>query len=197
MLAICFISHLSTLSWAQPASDDCANTATLEVVVDGQLTPTFDNPGPICPNTNFILSDTSNEGIQGSWQPQVNNEVTTIYTFTPNAGECGSITSLTVEIDSAGCVNEPFVELPNIFTPNGDHTNDLYKLKENNLQSIEYRILNRWGNQVYFSDKLNQFWDGEISGSTAAEGVYFITYKAVGTNGKEISGQRYFHLQLK
>ncbi|WP_188506735.1 gliding motility-associated C-terminal domain-containing protein, partial [Parapedobacter pyrenivorans] len=62
------------------------------------------------------------------------------------------------------------VEIPNLFTPNGDGLNDLFVIK--NLlqyQGREMIVLNRWGNQVYKSNIYNNDWDG----GTLAEGTYY------------------------
>jgi len=48
----------------------------------------------------------SNNGISGSWSPAVNNTSTTTYTFIPNAGQCASTATLTIEINTL-----PVVEL--------------------------------------------------------------------------------------
>ncbi|WP_300666940.1 PKD-like domain-containing protein [Fluviicola sp.] len=81
-----------------PASGSCANTATMTVAVNNQLTPNFNNPGPLCPGENFTLPTTSLEGINGTWSPAINNSQTTTYTFTPASGQCTNTTTMTVAI---------------------------------------------------------------------------------------------------
>ncbi|MBB1150789.1 MULTISPECIES: gliding motility-associated C-terminal domain-containing protein [unclassified Myroides] len=61
------------------------------------LTPSFDPLGPYCSNTDFTLPDTSKEGYTGTWSPQVNNQQTTTYTFTPQDPRFKP-TTMTVEI---------------------------------------------------------------------------------------------------
>ncbi len=50
------------------------------------ITPTFDPVAPLC-NGELLspLPTISNEGITGSWEPELNNTATTTYTFTPDS----------------------------------------------------------------------------------------------------------------
>lgn len=62
---------------------------------------------------------------------------------------------------------------PNVFTPNDDGENDIWKpfiLKEEDV--IE--IFNRWGNKIYTVNFKNKGWDGKnTSGKDCSDGVYF------------------------
>lgn len=87
-------------------------------------------------------------------------------------GTGNSITGLgagiyTVEVtDANGCVDIATIQLnekyppmenafPNIFTPNGDDQNDLFKLiNPKGIQDLEIIILNRWGNVVFENNKI-------------------------------------------
>ena len=60
--------------------------------------------------------------------------------------------------------------IPNIFTPNGDGKNDVFKIK--GLESYpgsQLLIFNRWGNEVYKADNYLNNWDG----GNLAEGTYY------------------------
>lgn len=72
---------------------------------------------------------------------------------------------------------------PNVFTPNGDGDNDYYHIIEPRfIKDLEIVILNRWGNLVFESNKIDFEWNGKVknSGSKCTEGTYF--YKAILTN---------------
>lgn len=64
------------------------------------VTPTFTAIAPICIGGNFSLPTTSNNGITGLWTPAVNTNANTTYTFNPNAGQCGSTTTITVVVNT-------------------------------------------------------------------------------------------------
>ncbi|MNJ82633.1 PKD domain protein [compost metagenome] len=81
-----------------PTSGQCVNPATMTVAINNQVTPNFNNPGPLCSGQNFTLPATSLEGINGTWSPAVNNSQTTTYTFTPTSGQCVNAATMTVAI---------------------------------------------------------------------------------------------------
>jgi len=85
-----------------PSQGSCANTYSYSVTINPSVTPTFDPIGNICQNsTSPVLPVTSNNGISGSWNTAINTAIpgTFTYDFTPNAGQCASVASLTVTID--------------------------------------------------------------------------------------------------
>jgi gliding motility-associated-like protein len=80
------------------------------------------------------------------------------------------------------------LEVPNVFTPNGDGVNDYFILHTSNLSEIECTIIDRWGVEMYkvTTDKGNIQWDGKTKGGKdAPAGSYFYIIKAKGSDGKE------------
>ena len=64
--------------------------------------------------------------------------------------------------------------IPNVFTPNGDNSNDLFLPILVNAKGFECTIFNRWGNQIYYWNELKTGWDGRTnSGKEVSEGTYF------------------------
>ena len=43
------------------------------------------------------------------------------------------------------------------------------------FEAYEIKIFDRWGNQVYYSDNIEECWDGTFNGSPAQQGVYSYT----------------------
>lgn len=64
---------------------------------------------------------------------------------------------------------------PNAFTPNGDGSNDYFKLPNYNIASWIIQIYDRWGNQIYQTEDLEFRWDGTLQGVPCAEAVYTYT----------------------
>jgi gliding motility-associated-like protein len=80
------------------------------------------------------------------------------------------------------------LEIPNVFTPNGDGVNDIFFLKVSNLTEVSALIFDRWGNKVYdvVSSSGNIGWDGKsLNGKECPPGTYFYVIKAKGKDGKE------------
>ncbi|MBN2813161.1 MAG: gliding motility-associated C-terminal domain-containing protein, partial [Bacteroidales bacterium] len=69
------------------------------------------------------------------------------------------------------CVDEcPLYQLPNVFTPNNDNVNDIYRsLNLNNvIKQVNMKIFNRYGQLVYETTDPDINWKGE-----GASGVYY------------------------
>ncbi len=81
-----------------PDAGQCATTASFDVTVNPNITPTFSfgTSLSICAGgTVPMLPTTSSNGITGTWNPSViDNQNSDTYTFTPDAGQCvtGSVT---------------------------------------------------------------------------------------------------------
>lgn len=88
----------------------------------------------------------------------------------------------------------PTVDVPNVFTPNGDPDNSVFSLKTTNATNIELTIFNRWGASVYSGSGINPAWDGKVDGTDASEGVYFYHYVVTGAGGDELEGHGFLHL---
>lgn len=76
-----------------------------------------------------------------------------------------------------------WLEMPNLFTPNGDGQNDRFVAgKSKGISRCRMEIFNRWGKKIHeTSDIVSKGWDG--SGST--NGVYFWVLHYLGSDGKE------------
>ena len=73
---------------------------TITVTVTPLVTPTFNPISPFCAgSTAPVLPTTSINGITGTWSPAtVSNAASDTYTFTPNTGQCGTITPIPITI---------------------------------------------------------------------------------------------------
>jgi len=87
-----------------PNPGQCGVNVTYVVTINPTFTPTFPAVAAIC--TGETLSDlptTSNEGVNGTWAPALNNTQTTTYTFTPSgntgANECALSAELTITVN--------------------------------------------------------------------------------------------------
>ncbi len=75
-------------------------TATGRIIVnEGDIVPTFAQAGPYCEGTTVAdLPTTSTNGITGQWTPNITNSTNT-YTFTPDAGQCATITTMQITVN--------------------------------------------------------------------------------------------------
>ena len=109
---------LTTLYTFTPTAGQCATTATMTITVNQLTTPTFTQVAAICTGDPLSpLPTTSNNSINGTWSPALNNTATTLYTFTPAGGQCASITTMTITVNSTP-TTPTFTQIPAIC--NGD-----------------------------------------------------------------------------
>lgn len=74
-----------------------------------------------------------------------------------------------------------FVDLigvPNAFSPNADGTNDIVFVEGKGIIAMEFRIFNRWGQQVYYGTDQKKGWDGTFKGEAQPMEVYTYTVDA-------------------
>jgi len=108
--AISTASAGSTVYTFTPTAGQCANTATMTIVVNATVTPTFTQAGPYCVGaTPAALPATSTNSITGTWSPAAISTAsagTTVYTFTPTAGQCAPVVTMNVTVHPTYTFNE-------------------------------------------------------------------------------------------
>jgi len=79
--------------------------------------------------------------------------------------------------DSAGDV----LAIPNVFTPNGDGTNDYFEVDTDGTTVYELTIFTRAGAQIYHSESPRIFWDGNsLDGKELKEGIFYYVIEEQG-----------------
>ena len=159
------------------AANGCDSTVFISVAINTipSISANY-NDTTVCEDDTIILI--GNGGSTYIW----NNNVTDSIPFSnPIEG-----TYLLTGFDSSGCQNtyqfdlslifcqrEPYeINIPNVFTPNFDFNNDLFKVDGKSYELVSMQIFNRWGQQIY-EDYQNIGWDGRLrSGTIAPSGSY-------------------------
>jgi Secretion system C-terminal sorting domain len=82
------------------SSNNEVNVSGMELIVNQSTIPNFITPSPICIGQNIMaLPTVSNNGITGTWTPStIDNTVTSIYTFTPDIGQCAATVTITIPV---------------------------------------------------------------------------------------------------
>lgn len=77
--------------------------------------------------------------------------------------------------------------VPTVFTPNGDQINDLFTIFINDeIKVSEFRIFNRWGEVVYLTRDITNYWNGFRANTEVPSGVYYWVLKGM-VNSKPYS----------
>jgi gliding motility-associated-like protein len=134
-----------------------------------QILQTIANPKT---DTSFIQTNLTN--------------VAGCYSFSA-VDSAGNESALVQEICFDNC---PIYQIPNIFTPNGDGTNDeLHPLTYKYIKSIDLIIYNRWGQQVFQTNDIDINWDGrnQFTNLQSSSSIYFYkcTVEEIRINGPE------------
>ena len=75
-------------------------------------------------------------------------------------------------------------EINNVFSPNGDGTNDVFIFENHGMNILSVMIFNRWGQKVFETDVSSAQWDGKnLKGDDELAGTYFYVLTAQGKDG--------------
>lgn len=177
----------TTTTYTVTTTDALGCTATDVVTVTVNPTPTA--AFTFTPSSNFVDSvftflDGSTGAAQWVWLFGDGDT-----SFTQNATNtysvAGMYTACLVVISGNGCTDTACatvevlpqeIEVPNVFTPNGDLTNDLLVFK--NLEffpNTALHVYDRWGALVYESANYMNDWNGKMKGTggDCSEGTYY------------------------
>ncbi|MES2131285.1 MAG: gliding motility-associated C-terminal domain-containing protein [Bacteroidota bacterium] len=106
---------------------------------------------------------------------------TVVLTVTDSESGCMDTATVIIKVE-----DDLTVVVPNVFTPNGDGTNDAFHVKIKGAKSAEGFIYNRWGQLLFSWDVLNASWDGIASnGEKCPDATYFYLIKVVDKKDKE------------
>jgi len=160
------------------------------------------------PNAGFF-TDTTNSGMFGNDYSFIDQSTGTPTAWNwdfgdgnsstqqnPNHTFAGGTYTVTLTVtNSAGCTDTVtgFVTIiegiiiPNVFTPNGDGTNDEFYIANSGLKEYSIEIFDRWGVKIFESTAPEIHWDGRTtSGQLCTDGTYYFILKAV-SNLKDYS----------
>jgi gliding motility-associated-like protein len=109
--------------------------------------------------------------------------------FYISASETGNIHGITGEsVSDTSCITiEENVTLPNIFSPDGDGLNDLFRpVISFAPSSYQLLITDRQRKTIFETRDYNVSWDGSAGGSSVSQGVYLWFLKLTAPSGKKI-----------
>jgi len=112
--------------------------------------------------------------------------------LTVSNGPCSDTASVLILVKNAPPLG---YNIPNVFSPNGDGSNDLYHFSLENAEYVKAYIYNRWGELVAEYNEVSGGWNGNVlSGGIASPGVYYVVYEIKGLDGALVKGDVFVHL---
>jgi large repetitive protein len=154
----------------------CVDTVAFDLkVVNLALDIALSGPDTICVGQTSLLTAQVNGGTayMYDWSPEATLDDSSIRTPTArpeedteytvivsDASGCTIVGTTKIFVMSTECI-EPYLFVPNAFTPNGDSNNDLFRLRGIDIKEVYFAVWDRWGEKVYeTTDPNHAGWDG-------------------------------------
>lgn len=82
------------------------------------------------------------------------------------------------------------IGVPSAFSPNNDGLNDILYVKGIGITQMDFKVFNRYGQQIFSSSSQGEGWDGTYNGQRLNQGVfaYTLDYSLVNGQSGELSG---------
>ncbi len=102
---------------------------------------------------------------------------------------CAQNAVVKIDVEEITC-SDPYVFVPNSFSPNGDGVNDKLFVRSAILDRFTFTVYSHWGQKVFETNDLNEGWDGTFKGEPCQNGVYDYHFQGtcIGGDELEVSG---------
>ncbi len=190
-------SDLSDASIANPIASPAVTTEYIVSVTEGTCedqdtvlvevleSPTINLTDNITIEIGESITLLASGGVTYSWSPTTFLNDPTI--ASPVSTPTETITYTVKVTDDLGCESEASVTIivnevdncalgslfiPTAFSPNGDGLNDEFFIRlEGSYDEFNFKIFNRWGEEVFYSEDLSKGWDGKYKGAAQSTDV--------------------------
>lgn len=182
----------------------CSAQLSRTFLLDNQLKARFTLPAELCPQDMAVFVDSSLGHITAwTWDfgnGSTGNDRVPLPQRYPLVDRDKAFTVRLIVQNSLPCYDTAYknitvlyncyIDVPTAFTPNGDGLNDyLYPLNAYKARNLEFKVYNRWGQEVFATKDWTRKWDGTTKGNAQAPGgvyAWYLTYTNVDT------GKKYF-----
>jgi gliding motility-associated-like protein len=183
-------------------NDTSSLTITIAPLPIAEIITSEDN----CAGSLITFTDNStiSSGSILGWNWTIENDIDTLenttYTFAVEGtyeigllvtSDMGCTDSVSVSLSIENCDDEVidprYPAIPDAFTPNADGINDILYVRGGPFNSMDFRVFNEWGNQLFISNDQDLGWDGRYKDKLQSQGVYVWTLKVVTLDNEEIN----------
>ncbi len=101
---------------------------------------------------------------------------TGVYSTTASRGRCVALKDISLITDSCPVqVCKEGFAVPNVFTPNGDNINDVFKvICPCDVEAFDIKIYNRWGALMFQSSNIQEGWNGMYNNTLQNQETYMV-----------------------
>ncbi len=170
-------------TYSVTVTNQCGNSATASVNVQYGAGPQHVLTDTTLSCSGLITLDAQNPGATYLWNTlatsqtiQVNQEAT----YSVQIILCGDTIIDSVKVTNTS-LDQLKNQIPNVFSPNNDGTNDTYQIPVNpaDIDQFNFAVYNRWGFLVFSSQQANFVWDGTFNNQTVSSGTYFYVIQMI------------------
>ena len=163
--------------WVEISQGKCTIRDSVEVVKSASPVVNLGRDTSLCSSERLLL-DAGNVGMVYHWSTGSNDQTIwanegdgLIWVRVTTANNCSATDSLIIQ----PCKPVNYIFIPNVFTPNGDGQNDVWRIGgTQNFPEIIVTLFDRWGRLVYKSDPgYPKPWNGERNGKLLPMDAYF------------------------
>jgi gliding motility-associated-like protein len=161
------------------------DSVTITIIEEITTFVPFEVEDPVTPENMTVVLEVDSDAATDllSWEYQDNGIGTgNPFTWELTEAEFDSLPGYVYATLFTGCqlvtdsvfVRKVDIRIPNIFSPNNDGTNDVFRpFYRGEMDVVEVTVYNRWGNVVFeSSDVNNPGWDGKNNDKDAPSDVY-------------------------
>ena len=138
----------------------------------------------------WTFGDGGSSTVQNPTYQYTSNGPQTVCLVAGNGNGCIDSVCYTINVDVI-----EFINIPNVFSPNGDGTNDQWYVNSSGMKEFKVEIYNRWGTKVFEAEAASIKWDGlTTAGVELSDGTYYYILTAVTITGKDYSTTGFINL---
>ncbi|MBC7421951.1 MAG: gliding motility-associated C-terminal domain-containing protein [Ferruginibacter sp.] len=181
-----FIVKKAGLYYVTATIGNCTGGDSIKIIYKVPPYFTLGKDSFLCTGQPYTLSPLLNTPSTYLWQDGSTDAIYKVvkeglYSLTA-ANECGSFKA-SVIITTGYCD----IWMPSAFTPNGDGSNDIFKVKYPfPTKHFSLVIYNRWGQKVFESNDITNGWDGRYKGELQVQNAYVWAINFLDINNKKI-----------
>ena len=143
-------------------------SASEYAVPEGATVTLFGSPSGL-PSYQWSPEDGLSAPTNQQTDAVINEDI--VYTLSVSDGICTRDDTVEIKVYEIIC-EDPYVFVPNAFSPNGDNYNDVLYVRGLYIEKVIFRIFNRWGEMVFESNDVSVGWDGMFRNQVLQPDVY-------------------------
>lgn len=138
----------------------------------------------------WTFGDGGSSTVQNPTYQYTSNGPQTVCLVAGNGNGCIDSVCYTINVDVI-----EFINIPNVFSPNGDNNNDQWYVNSSGMKEFKVEIYNRWGTKVFEAEAASIKWDGlTTAGVELSDGTYYYILTAITITGKDYSTTGFINL---